>query len=473
MESTLTPPSSTAETANSLGAFVVRKRPLKSLQGIGFISLLWVRDALNAGLFSNTRSYTVASVIAGAGDCDGRYCFLYLASMVERCGKAMSIATVKRAVRDLIRAGLVRKLNRQQTRAFFAEELAVGQRWADRLPCVLELLVPACAYPEQTLAEINEVRAELGEEPLDDATRPYPLVGTTAQDAHNGGSDCATNLSPTDSCPSENPGSVRGTSTTGGVERDESGQTARECHPLLAHISDSCLRSPVTDRLALDYALRSLWEQGMTEQELTALVGDAHRLRNPFPVLMTRMRGVTEARAFLRGQLGHGLTGAPPRLGGFTPAQFPPDEGDPFGASPRFEVDALGQATGTCPDHSSVRNLPGGACRLCGQLCRSHPGELMHPPVQEPSGPTELSALPEHSAQQESASRSAHAGSHAPQKGLDPELLERMSASLVATCIPFPPPVAPRDPWLPPGAAPSPRCRTTIDHLREHLVRTR
>lgn len=89
MESTPTQPSDTAEIANSLGAYVVRERPLKSLKGIGFISMLWVRGALDDGLFSNTRSYTVASFIASAGDCDGRYCFVYLASMAKRCGNAI------------------------------------------------------------------------------------------------------------------------------------------------------------------------------------------------------------------------------------------------------------------------------------------------------------------------------------------------------------------------------------------------
>ncbi|WP_245832790.1 hypothetical protein [Nocardiopsis flavescens] len=85
------------------------------MNGIGFLPLLWVNSALEAGLFPTTRAHTVASAIAEAADRDGRWCYLYLDTLTRRCGGTLSRSTAKRALRDLLHHRLVRKLPRTQS----------------------------------------------------------------------------------------------------------------------------------------------------------------------------------------------------------------------------------------------------------------------------------------------------------------------------------------------------------------------
>ncbi|MET9710326.1 hypothetical protein ACFW3Z_09110 [Nocardiopsis alba] len=447
MESTPTLPADVAETARSLGAYVVRKRPLGALKGIGFMPLLWVRDALKAGLFSSTRAYTVASVIATAGDCDGRYCFLYLKGVVERSGGTMSLPTVKRAIGDLVEAGLVRKLDRRQVRAFFAEDLADGKRWGDRLPSVLELLIPASAYPEQTLKEINEVRDRLGEGPLDETTRPYPSVGTTAQVGEDDGSE-----STTDGCPgtrslNKDPASVRDSVGTG---EQSAPKRPDGPHRLISRIPNILLREPATDRERLGRAVDDLLRQGLGVGDVTALFNGMEGLRRPFPALMHRLRGLKAARAFLDGSLGRGVTGA-----GFFSPRWPTPDDDPFGRSPGFHLDSQGKADGTCPEHSGVRNVPGGNCALCGARCRSTPGELLHP-VPAPAARPEPRSLPREKPDLMG-------------EWLDPDLVERMTASLAGGGAPSTASAAPGGPKSSSGSGLSLRTRSTLDDLRALL----
>ncbi|MFL1442442.1 hypothetical protein [Nocardiopsis protaetiae] len=145
------------------------------MDGIGFIPAIWVVDALRSGVFPNLRAHTAASIIADTADRDGRWCFLCLDTLVARSCGTLSLSTAKRAIKDLIDAGVVRKLPRSELAVFFAADLAAGRRRADNLPDVLELLIPASAYTRhdpRVLEEINEVRTRLGEEPLTPDNRP-------------------------------------------------------------------------------------------------------------------------------------------------------------------------------------------------------------------------------------------------------------------------------------------------------------
>ncbi|WP_017597737.1 helix-turn-helix domain-containing protein [Nocardiopsis lucentensis] len=183
MQSTVLHPCLEAETPDPVDSFACgpRRREKGALKGVGFIPVLWVARALREGLLPCCRTVPVALAIADAVDADGRWCFLSHETIVRRCGGTVSRSTVERALNDLAAAGLIRRLTRSQVRDFFAEDVTDGVRQADRLPGVLELLIPASAFAEPTLAEINEVRAGLDEDPLDAATRPYPRVGTTPQ----------------------------------------------------------------------------------------------------------------------------------------------------------------------------------------------------------------------------------------------------------------------------------------------------
>ncbi|WP_249351905.1 hypothetical protein [Nocardiopsis akebiae] len=164
----------------------------------------------------------------------------------------------------------------------------------------------------------------------------------------------------------------------------------------------------------------------MAEQELTALVRGAERLRRPFPALMLRLRGPAEARAFLTGVLGRGVAPTTPRQAGIPAPRRPaeehgPDDGDPFARPPGFDVDARGTAVRTCPDHPGVRNVPGGACRACGGPCRSVPGELPRPPA--PPRPPQPNGAGEGPDVEELAGEGTPA--------LEPALTERILASLM------------------------------------------
>lgn len=431
MESTLDQPRDAAEIAESHGAYKCVKRPQGVMKGIGFIASIWLTQALESGLFPTTRSYTLASIIAKACDSDGRFCFCYLETLVDRCGGTMSASTIKRAIKDLIKMGLLRKLNRRQTRAFFWEDLSAGRRWADRLPCVLEVLIPASAFTEQNLAEINEVRARLGEEPLNAITRPYPSVGTTGHVGFDDGSGCACNRCPGYCFENEDPGPFRDSETTG-----EQKPRIRPDGPfgLIARISEKFLSDPETDRERLCMAVENLLRQGLSVHEACSLLAESEKLHRPFPALMQRLHSLANARAFLDGKLGQGVHrpwSAKVEWPG--PAQQDEEDSDPFDQSPRFVVDAQGKADKTCPEHPGVRNHPGGRCDLCQGPCRDVPGEIVHPPASAPvsgdsgEGQRALSGLIP-------SPRSGQDPSPPPvdplQESLDPELLERMGASM-------------------------------------------
>jgi hypothetical protein len=449
------------------------------MHGIGFIPDIWVNEAREAGLFPTSRAFIAATVIARAADLDGRWCFLCLDTLVSRSGHLLSLSVAKRAIADLVAAGLVRKLDPGQTRAFFAGDIKERTRSHDRLPIVLELLIPAEDFPEPVREEINAVRAALGEEPLDETTRPRIRKAATVRIDLGDGSNRPTHLYPIHLSSDERPDSVRRSPDTAARPEPARPSThgrpphARprnahpphvqpsQGHPLLRHLPDAALNVPRADRAALTRALLRLRDAGLAEQELTALVRGAERLRRPFPALMLRLRGPAEARAFLTGVLGRGVAPTTPRQAGIPAPRRPaeehgPDDGDPFARPPGFDVDARGTAVRTCPDHPGVRNVPGGACRACGGPCRSVPGELPRPPA--PPRPPEPNGAGEGPDVEELAGEGTPA--------LEPALTERILASLMGGG-----PIA-ADEAPAPGTTPvhPPARQAIIDRIRRQLA---
>ncbi|PDP89533.1 hypothetical protein CQJ94_00900 [Glycomyces fuscus] len=434
------------------------------MRGIGFIPDIWVNEAREAGFFPTPRSFVAATVIARAADLDGRWCFLCLDTLVGRSGGLLSRSVAKRAIGDLVAAGLVRKLGSHQTRAFFAGEIAQGTRSPDRLPLVLELLIPAGDFPDRVREEINAVRAALGEEPLDETSRPRLSREARGRIGPGDGSHRPTHLYPIHSPSDERPGSVRRSpGTTGRTEpaRPRTHGHPPHGHPLLRHVPDAALDDPPIDRAALTRALLRLRDAGLSEQELNALVRGAERLRRPFPALMLRLRGPAEARAFLAGALGRGITPTTPWPTGVPAPRRPADEGGPLARPPEFDVDARGTATRTCPAHPGVRNVPGGPCRACGHPCRSVPGELLHPPA--PSGPSPSGGGGE-------GPRGERPGIEDPAydggPGLDPALTERVLLSLRGAG----PNAANGDPVREAKPAHPPARQAIIDRIRRRLA---
>ncbi|WP_433701660.1 hypothetical protein [Nocardiopsis sp. CA-288880] len=413
-------PSGTATQASQPppGPVGPRRRAPGAMRGIGFMPSLWITDALRAGLLPSTRAHTVAAIIADAADADGRWCYLYLDTIAERSGGTMSASTVKRALHDLVGAGLVRRLGPSQARLFFRADIAAGRRWPDRLPPVLELLIPAQAYTAQALEEVNRVRRVLGEEPLSPVSRPCPPVRTTVHPDPADRSERPADLSPVHPSPIRR--SVRGSATTGrvaarayargvrplpvpvqapvvGPERvpgpapapGTRGAPARGGPPqrrpdpapervtapgprglarsLLARIPDSVLRRPGPDREALAGALDRLAGQGMRTAELGALLEGAETLRSPFPALMRRLGGVKDARGFLDGRLGAGVRCG----GGGAPAP-------PWAPAPRTDRLAQGVPAPRRPDDGDAfAEPPGFAVGPDGaapRTCPDHPG---------------------------------------------------------------------------------------------------
>ncbi|WP_157982466.1 hypothetical protein [Nocardiopsis sp. FIRDI 009] len=459
MQSTLSCPIPGAETADPTESFArgPRKRDRGVMTGVGFVPVLWVARALREGLLPCCRTVPVALAIADAVDADGRWCFLSRESIVRRCGGTVSRSTVERALDDLAAAGLIRCLTRSQVRDFFAEDIEAGRLSQDRLPVVLELLIPASAFAEPTLSEINEVRTRLGEEPLDATTRPYPPVGTarhpeptTRHDDVGGTSDRGTDPCPTHPCPSDPSPSVRRRGPEEAAAPPPEPVSGAPAGPLIARIPDGALENPAADRAALERAARRVLAQGLEPRELTAVLRAATAARRPFPALMRRLRSAEDARAFLDGRLGRGVLGAAapplvprPRSGHDAPV-------DPFARPPEFRLDAAGTAPRTCPDHPGIRNVPGGACRVCDRPCRTVPGELVHPPAADEAPPRRR---PEPEPPEEDVA-------------LDPVLLERMRASLdEAGCRARPAP--------PPPPTPSPNRRKVVAELRRRLAEQR
>ena len=301
----------------------------------------------------------------------------------------LSLSTVKRSLNDLVDAGLVRKLSPERTREFFSADIASGRRWADRLPMVMELMIPAEAFPAPVVEEINHVRAELGEELLTEESRPYPPVVTRGHSDPDPGSERPTDLYPTHLDPNTPVPSVRGTSTTGRArETPDAHDAAKTRHEpsgraleLLSHVPDAALHRPGSDRAALAQAVDRLIAQGLRQRELRPLLADVHALRRPFPALMRRLADLEQARLFLDGRLGAGVhrTGENTWTGAVPLAAW--EAGDLFDHPPEFVLDSQGRASQTCPEHPGVRNVPGGACGVCGDPCRSVPEEILHPPA--------------------------------------------------------------------------------------------
>lgn len=452
MESTSLDPCATPETTNSDRKFIARKRPQKAMEGVGHILMLWVHRSYGKGLLPSLRSLPMLMTIADAVDADGRWCYLLLETMVERSHGLLSLSSAKRALKDLMRAGLIGKLDRRQTLAFFARDIAAG-RSIHHLPCVWELLIPAEDFPEPVLAEINAFRIELGEEPITPENRPKLTKPVRVQNDPTPRSDRPTDLFPEDHSTSETPSSVRGCVGTGEQTRQTppSGPHAR-----IARIPDRFLFDPVADRRRLGRAVDDLARQGLGVSDLVALFRGMEQLTRPFPALMRRLRSLEAAQAFLNGSLGRGVT--PDGLPAPAWPSSTPEGGDPLDHPPRFKVDARGTALGTCPVHHSIRNVPGGFCSGCGHPCRSVPGEVVHPPVRPRP---ELEPGPEPEPEPEPGGEGHRDPVEVPD--VDPELMERMRASFAN---------AGSTPRTEPEPAPAypPARRRIIDDLRQRLA---
>ncbi|WP_017586514.1 helix-turn-helix domain-containing protein [Nocardiopsis ganjiahuensis] len=363
------------------------------------------------------RSLAALMAIANAVDADGRWCFFLLENLAQRSSGTLSVSSLKRAIDDLVEAGIVRKLTRSETIDFFAEDIRKG-RSPYRLPCVLELLVPAEDYSESVLEEINACRAQLGEEPLTAHNRP-PLKRrpTPAQTEPTPSSDRPTDCFPGDGSEAEVDSSVRGTSSTGEQNRQK---PRTGIFGLINRIPNSFLASPEKDRDLLALAVEKLLRQGLSEADVRALFSGMERLRRPFPALMRRLGDLTYALDFLNGSLGRGIHTSPPRT---TPG--PGSGGDEASTGPEeFRLDSLGRATGTCPVHDRTRNIPGGNCAICGEPCRSTPGQIMPEPGRGAAAPTQRA--PRSTPEPESSDPPVGSAEAA----LVPELRARMLVSL-------------------------------------------
>ncbi|CAL9374520.1 hypothetical protein SUDANB121_00939 [Nocardiopsis dassonvillei] len=136
---------------------------------------------------------------------------------------------------------------------------------------------------------------------------------------------------------------------------------------LLRLIPDAALRHPARDRAVLAGRLSDLHAEGVGEAELRDALAGWQDTARPFAALRARLASPDTVRAWNARALLREL-----------PSPSPPP--DAFSRRPVFPVDGQGRATGTCPVHPSVRNVPGGTCSLCGGPCRSEPGEVPHPP---------------------------------------------------------------------------------------------
>ncbi|GAA4918024.1 helix-turn-helix domain-containing protein [Streptomonospora salina] len=340
-----------------------RKRPMGAMRGLGFIPSLWITTALKRGLIPSSRAHTVLAILADAVDADGRWCWLRITTIAARSGGTLSTSTVKRALADLEQARLIRRLPKSAVHAFFADDLAAGRRTGDRLPDVIELLIPASAFPTQTVEEINAVRAELGECPLTPTTRPDHASTNMGHAAEHPGRDAGSDRSP-DLCPEDpHPQTTSPTgppSSTGTIPE----RSARIPEPRLPDppargtsadpapseaalhalrlVPDAALAFPNADRRRLALRLDSLAAQGVSWDDLKATVAAADTATRPYAALMARLAGPASAHAW--------LARAPKR------AEKP--TGEPDSPAPEREISAV------CPSHPSIRPLASG-CPLC------------------------------------------------------------------------------------------------------------
>ena len=475
MNSTASAPSTTAQSPNPPGLSPARKRRKGEFEGIGFILSLWVQRLYRKGRLPTARSFLLLSALAELVDVDGRWSFCYLENLPERCNGFLSVSSIKRAIEDLIEAGLIRKLSRSETLDFFAADIARG-RSIYRLPCVLEILVPAEVYPEPVLAEINACRESLGEESLTPHNRPplkrMPKARTRAQDEPGPSSHRATDSFDDDCSGNEVGGSVRGSETTEEEKRQRWQKSENGPHGIIARIHDRFLTDPQADRQRLGEAVDHLLSQGLSVEQARALLSGLDGVRRPFPALIFRMRSLQAAHAFLAGTLGKGMDASGPSWAGSSTIWPTTGEPEPFARPERFLLDSQGKADQTCPAHQSTRNEPGGTCAICGRRCRSVPNELMHDPVPEPTAPPEdrwsAPGAPEPHTEPELPA--------VPEEGLDPRLQELIAASLdgAGGSAPPPPPSVPDvSPWKTLGSGISPTSRTILDGLRAELGKGR
>lgn len=457
MHFTASAPFSASESPNPFGFPPAAKRPVGVFTGIGFILPLWVQRMFREHRLPTSRSLTLIMALSDIVDVDGRWCFYHLDNLAERCGRLLSVRSLKRAIEDLVRVGLVRKLDRPQTLDFFAADIARG-RSIHRLPCVLELLVPADAYPGPVLAEINACRAGVGEEPITPHNRPAPRYRRPrVQIDLAPSSNRATDSFPGDSSGNGVGGSVRGSASTG---EEKQQRQPNGPHGIIDRIHDRFLSDPQADRQQLAMAVDDLLDQDLSVEEVRALFSGLDRLKRPFPALMFRMRSLKTARAFLVGALGGGIDARGPS----SPSWSVMEDVDPFAEPERFLLDSQGKATHTCPEHWRTRNEPGGTCAICGRWCRSVPGEIMHDPVPESTAPPEGPPAP------------GEQGAELPaalEEGLDLRLRSLIAASLEeaggAALSPPPPTALDTGPWKTLGSGISPRSRGVIEALRGAL----
>ncbi|MFD6095083.1 hypothetical protein ACFVWN_01840 [Nocardiopsis flavescens] len=412
------------------------------MNGIGFLPLLWVNSALEAGLFPTTRAHTVASAIAEAADRDGRWCYLYLDTLTRRCGGTLSRSTAKRALRDLLHHHLVRKLPRTHLRTFFAHDLATGRRRADNLPDVLELLIPASAFTQHSpvvLEEINHARAQLGEEPLTPHNRPdlpalrtprrtrptrtTEAMGTTVhRDPSRGvtlnpreGSQRPTDPSPAHPHPSDpSPYPLRRRSGTGPHTPGRPATSTPVPRPRTAPDTapptpPQPARTPVPQPVPPTAPAPSSPPPAPAwAYDLLARIPDAalHHPHHDRTHLATRLHDLAR-QGVTHTALTHALTGwehttrpyaalnarltTPDTLHAWnthnlhhTPTAPAPDQPAPDQPT-TFTLDTHGKATHTCPHHPTLRNTPGGTCTICGHPCRTHPDHT--PPPTKPTTP--------------------------------------------------------------------------------------
>ncbi|MBE1458445.1 hypothetical protein H4W79_002659 [Nocardiopsis terrae] len=422
---------------------------------------IWVQQIFNKGLLTKPRSVLALMAIADVVDADGRWCYFLLENLAKRSGGLLSVSSLKRAIDDLVEAGIVRKLTRSETIEFFAQSINRG-RSAHQLPCVLELLVPAQDYTDLVLEEINACRAQLGEEPLTVHNRP-PLKRrrTPAQVDPAPSSDRPTDCSPGDGSGSEVDRSVRGTSSTG----EQTRQRPRiGIFGLINRIPNSFLASPETDRDLLALAVEKLLRQGLGEPDVRALFSGMERLHRPFPALMRRLGDITYALNFLNGSLGRGIHTSPPRT-----IPWPGSYGDETSIRPEeFRLDSLGRATGTCPVHDNTRNLPGGNCTICGEPCRSEPGQIMPEPGRGANPP------PQRAPRSAPGPEPSDPPPGSAEAALVPELRARMLVSLNGgERAPAADPVAKSTVRSARTSGLSPQTLTLLDQLRERFERPR
>lgn len=168
------------------------------------------------------------------------------------------------------------------------------------------------------------------------------------------------------------PRSREGAAVEGSAAAPPGGGPSMWALGVIALVPDAALYAPDRDRAALAGRLDALTRAGVPRADLERAVRGWEDTVRPFAALTVRLASpesvrAWNARAAARSGPGHGFGGVPlGRAAGHgeeAPAQ-----------RPRFVLDSQGTAARTCPVHPTVRNVPGGVCRVCGRPCRTEPG---------------------------------------------------------------------------------------------------